>query len=302
MVGLFVILTLLTGTVAIGLQYHFGADMARDAALDVHRHTADGTRQFLAAADAKAATATRLLAAQRELVVDGTPGEQVRRLFAETLSRNPDFYAAYLGFDDGAFHELVNLDSGSRVRERLGALPQDRWVEISVTGEGDARRREFRYYDADFELRARRSEPSSYRPDRRPWFLQAQRDEVHKTDPYLFQHLQAPGQTYSIRLDGRPAVLGVDIALTALSERLAGQKRRDDSRIFLFDRDGELVASSERGTPPVDLPPAEPLTLTPAEHDWMVQHPTLRVSSELDWPPYDFTPASRGVMPLTSWS
>ena len=285
--GLFLIVTLLTGAVAIGLQYHFGADMARDAALDVHRQTADSARQFLASADARAATATRLLSAQRELVVDGAPGDEARGLFADMLSRNPDFYAAYLGFDDGGFHELVNLDSGSRVRDRLQALPQDRWVEITVTGEGDERRREFRYYNAEFELRASRSEPSEYRPERRPWFVQAA-DEVNKTDPYLFQHLQAPGQTYSIRLDGRSAVLGVDVALTSLSQRLAMQKLRDDSEVFLFAPDGQLVASSETAPPAVDLPPAEPLRLSEAEHAWLVQHPTLRVSNELDWPPYDF--------------
>ncbi|MGM0516342.1 MAG: HD domain-containing phosphohydrolase [Pseudomonadota bacterium] len=292
-VGLFIIVTVLTGAVAIGLQYHFGAGMARDAAREVHQQTADSARQFLASADAKAVTATRLLAAQRGLVTDGRAGPEARRLFAETLARNPDLYAVYLGFEDGRFYELINLESGSRVRRRMQALPQDRWAEIVVSGAGDQRRREVRYYDADFERRTTRSEPSAYRPDRRSWFTQAGVGEVHKTDPYLFQHLQAPGQTYSTRLDGLPAVLGVDVALSALSQRLAGQKQREDSQIFLFGEEGQLVASSEDAPPAVDLPPAEPLVLSRTEHDWLVQHPTLRVSNETDWPPYDFTVSGR---------
>lgn len=204
-VGLFVIVTLLTGAVAIGLQYHFGAGMARDAAFEVHRQTADSARQYLSSADAKAVTATRLLAAQRQLVVDGRPGPEARPLFAETLRRNPDFYAVYLGFGDGGFHELVNLDSGSRVRERLQALPQDRWVEITVTGSGDGRRRELRSTTPISTCAAGAASRATIVPKAGPGFSARRRARCTRPTPICSSTSRQPGRPIpSASTIGRP--------------------------------------------------------------------------------------------------
>jgi hypothetical protein len=37
---------------------------------------------------------------------------------------------------------------------------------------------------------------------KRLWFTHASEQTVYKTQPYLFQHLQAPGQTYAIKMPG----------------------------------------------------------------------------------------------------
>ncbi len=290
-VGLFLVVTSLTAAVAIGLQYFFSAGLAEKSALAIYQQTAASTREYLAAADARAMAETRLLAGRDDLLEDGRPGERTRAHLAEILARNPMLYAAYVGLDGGDFFEVVNLDSGARVRDRLRALPQDRWVVITVSGKGEARRRVYRYFDADFALRARRSEPSDYRADHRPWFTAAERGRIHKTAPYLFQHLQAPGQTYATRLGDTGAVLAVDVALESLSRRLARQKSTPESRLFLFQASGEVIATSEDPPPPPVIPEARPLALTDKQRRVVREHPVLTVSNELDWPPFDFAVA-----------
>jgi len=288
-VGMFLLMTAVTVAVALGLQYYFSTRLATQSALGDYRQAAADTRDYLDTVDKRATDATRLLAAYPGLVTeDGHVSPRARTLFTRALASNPLFYAAYIGLPNGRFYELVNLDSSPTVRRHLKALPQDRWVVITVTGRGTERQRRFRYYDADFRLRASRSEPTDYRPQERPWYVQAEAGKVHKTAPYLFQHLQAPGQTYATRLPGGNGVMAVDIALASLSAELAERPLSGDSRLYLFQDSGELIASSERRRTPVALPAVEPLTLTPAEKQVVADNPVLTVSNETDWPPFDF--------------
>ncbi|MGM0594737.1 MAG: HD domain-containing phosphohydrolase [Pseudomonadota bacterium] len=290
-VGMFLVVTTLTAAVAIGLQYHFSTKLVSDNALNQYRQAAANTRDHLQSLDRRAEQAAGMLANYPDLIKEGVVSDRARRVFAQTLRQNPIFYAIYIGRADGGFYELVNLDSSAVVREQLRALPQDRWVVIRVEGEGEARRRQFGYYDEQFRLRARRDEPTDYRASARPWYRQATEGAVHKTDPYLFQHLQAPGQTYSTRIPGEGAVLGVDIALASLSEQLNDLALNSDSRTYLYQASGQLIASSEESPAPVSLPASKPLLLSERQRQTLAEHPVLTVSNELDWQPFDFAVA-----------
>ncbi|MGC9457560.1 MAG: HD domain-containing phosphohydrolase [Halothiobacillaceae bacterium] len=287
-VSMFLAITTITAAVAIALQFYFSADLAEGSARSVYAQTAERTREYLAAVDARATVEARMLAARQDLVRDGRPTASLQQRLAETLRRNSSFYAAYLGFDNGDLYQLVNLDSGVRVREQFEALPLDRWVMITITKGTDGRKRLLTYLDEDLQPRATRSESTGYRADRRPWFVPEGIEGVQKTEPYLFEHLQSPGRTYSMRLEDGTAVLGIDIALTSLSSRLASQKTGPESRLYLFQPDGALIASSEQEAPSLTVPPAVPLRLSPEEAAAVAAQPVLVVSNELDWPPFDF--------------
>ncbi len=176
-VGIFILATVLTALLAVGLQYKFTRLMASEAAVSRFSGLADSTGEFLNSMDSQAAQTARLLASYPGLVQVQEQGPwaspEVRELFAELLRNNPMLYAIYLGFDNGDFYELINLNSGPVVRRQLQAAPSDRWVVIAIRGKGEARRRTFEFYDADFRLRSRRSEVSDYNATGRPWFVQA---------------------------------------------------------------------------------------------------------------------------------
>lgn len=74
---------------------------------------------------------------------------------------------------------------------------------IEIANSSDGRLRSTSYYDEAFNLRDVVTESSNYFPTTRPWYISASTDVVGKTQPYLFQHLQITGQTYSLAFQSK---------------------------------------------------------------------------------------------------
>jgi len=290
-VGVFVLATLVTAMVAIGLQYHFSRELAIKSALTQFKLSASGTGNFLSSSDSNVIQATKLLAAYPKLIENNHLPLDTYKLFSEVIKENNAFYGVYIGFDDGRFYELVNLESAGDIRQKMQATPEDRWVIIEVANEGAQRKRRFEYYNRDFELRRFREERSEYDPRRRPWFINATTEQVYKSPPYLFQQLQIPGQTYSIALPEQGAVLAVDVTLATVSTYLQSQQLDADSEIYLYQSSGEVIASNHL----VENAPAKPdlpqINLTDEQKKYIDELGVIRVSNELDWPPMDYAVA-----------
>ncbi|MCK9504978.1 MAG: hypothetical protein M0Q95_12460 [Porticoccaceae bacterium] len=287
-VSIFLFATAITAVVAIGLQYYFSRTLATEAALGQYQQTGADTSTYLNAVDAGAAQAASILAGYPGLVEGNWVTAGARRVFAEALAQNPLFYAVYIGFDNGDFYELVNLNVSNSVRGQLNAAPQDRWVVIEVAGEGENRRRQFHYHDADFNLRVSRSEATDYNAAKRPWFVAATAGAVNRTDPYQFQHLQAPGQTYSTRVKSGNGVLAVDIALSSISDYLRQRRASAASEMFVYKASGEIIASSLAFESGDQMPASTPLALSDSQRAMITARPLLTVANEIDWPPHRF--------------
>lgn len=287
-VGVFAIATTLTAAIAIGLQYHFSRAMAIESAKLRYESNAESTRNYLSGIDDNAFHVTRILARHPTVISSSDSKAQTLALFSEIMQNNNLFYAIYLGYEDGSFYEVVNLNSSNTARRQLKATPDDRWMVIRMEAAGGQRSRHYDYYDANFQLRVSHSEPSDYDPRIRPWFTNANRDSVYKTDPYLFQHLQAPGQSYSMQLPGSGAVLAVDITLSSLSSFLRAQSHDRHSQVFLFQPDGKLISTNQSRPGIERLPYAPPVKLSAAQQQFVANAGPLRVSNELDWPPIDY--------------
>jgi len=286
--AVFAIATLLTAAVAIGLQYHFTRAMAMANALEKYQASAANTRGFLSALDTNAHQVTRILARHPRLILAQHINPECLSLFSEVMLNNNLLYGIYIGMPNGAFYEVVNLESGNNVRQQFRALPEDRWVAISMQGQDGARNRRLEFYDRNLQLRTSRNETSDFDPRVRPWYSNANHDTVYKTRPYLFQYLQAPGQSYSMRLSDSEAVLAVDITLSSLSHFLATQASDNASEIYLFQPGGELIASNRGTMVPDPLPYVVPLDLSDEERAYIRSLGTIKVSNELDWPPIDY--------------
>lgn len=237
--------------------------------------------------DDSATKVTRVLANYPALVKDSQDNNEVRNVFAEIMVNNPSFYAIYLGFKNDNFFEVVNLESSPIVRGQYKALPDDRWVIVRISGEEDERKRVYDYYDAQFELRTSISEASDYYPSQRPWFVSAEENKINKTEPYLFQILQAPGQTYSTKIKNSGHVVAVDIALSSYSDFFKTNKIGNKSDVFLYQTDGNLIASS-RHADTANLPVPPQMSMTDDEKALVEQYSRLKVSNELDWAPIDY--------------
>lgn len=287
-IGFFLFATLVTASVAISLQYFFSTTMATESTLSVYQKTAASTRDYLSTVDSRSTSAARILSQFTRFVGISGISEDSRQLFAEAMQRTPLFYAVYIGFENGDFYQLINLESNPNVRRQLRAKSEDRWVTVRVYGEGEQRVRRFNYYDAEFNFRASRTHATDYDPRKRPWFIDATTGAVNKTSPYLFQHLQEPGETYSTKIKSNNAVLAVDITLSSLSSFLQTQELGEDSEIYLYQDTGEIIASNQKSRKSKSLPAAPELSLSPEQKQLVDGIDFLTVSNEIDWPPINF--------------
>lgn len=289
----FIIATFITAFAALTLQYYFMQQMATDAATERFNYLADKTSQLLNTIDSQAVETTRILASYPDLMNGNTVSQNARGIFSSLMLNRGMLYAIYLGLPNGDFYEVINLNSGEEVRKQLKAEPEDRWLVVTISGDGVDRKRTFEYYSSDFKLRLERSEPSNYVSIIRPWFVNADENSINKTDPYLFHNIQAPGQTYSKKLSNG-AVIAVDIALSSMSDYLSQHELSDFGHVFLYRSTGELLASNLPNNEAIVIPETRtPLDLTEEEKALIASSARLKVSNEMDWAPIDFSSSGR---------
>ena len=126
----FVVVTLLTASLAIGLQYYFGQAMAREVATDIYTATANRVTGELRSIGLINANIIDLLA-DNPVLRDPQSEPAHLAIFTEILIKNPLYHGIYLGRKDGSFYEVINLDASQIARTSLQAAPTDRWVVIS---------------------------------------------------------------------------------------------------------------------------------------------------------------------------
>jgi len=292
-ISIFILATVLTAAIAIGLQYYFSKSMASESAAKIYSLTAHHTSNFLTQVDEKAVNTATLLSSLSNLIDAENLDNDAKPVFADVMQNNALFYTIYIGFPNGDYHGLINLEVSPGAREKFQASHTDRWVYILVVGQGSARQRQYLYLDEQLNLRAQRSELSDYYANERPWYVNAKVHEVYKSEPYLFYHLQAPGETYSIKIPESEVVLAVDIALSSVSGYLQTQdlNERGDafSEIYLYKRSGELIASNQKEPEQYPIPMAQPLGLTAVQQKIVAEHSVIKVSNQNDWAPIDFS-------------
>lgn len=289
--SVFIIITGLTAAIALGLQYYFSGDLARTAAENTFRSMSEKVGQQMNALDNYSANLVDVLGNFHTLATFPDP-EKVGRalpLLGAAMKNNPSIYAVYVGYANGDFFELINLESGKNVRKSFQATPQDSWVLIKITSVEGNRSKTSVYLDTAFKVRAERREATNYDPRKRPWFAAALASaRIIKTPPYYFSLLKAPGVTYARKVEEGQRVVAVDISLEGLSEFLQGQKFIPDTQAFIFDTTGKILARASQAAARSQLKKSAIIKLTDEQKAFITAHPTIRVSNEMDWPPFDF--------------
>lgn len=292
---LFLIATTLTALVAITLQFHFGKQASQEQLLSKLIMASAAISEYVNEMELSAASNTRLLKAISMADSDKFSQQEIRDLLVEVLRDNPLFYSIYYGKPNDEFYQIINLDSSPVVRQRLQAEDNERWVVINIDGSGAQRIRATQYLTDRLALSRIVTETSNYFPTQRPWYAAAQPNKVNKTHPYLFQHLKITGQTYSIK--SRTAVIGIDIVLSSVASKLSTQALglgvRQDVETYLFNHEGEILASNFNQVSPhqSSLPDVQPLALSEPQQQIVRQIKSLKVSNQTDWFPYDFANA-----------
>jgi HD-GYP domain-containing protein (c-di-GMP phosphodiesterase class II)/ABC-type amino acid transport substrate-binding protein len=292
-VTVFLLATTLTAVLAIGLQYYFGQSMARRTASELYTATSAGIAAELGNIRNINANIMELLASNPEL--ENIDNQQAHlRIFTRVMERNPLYYGVYLGHADSSFFEVINLDNSDYTRQALRATPTDRWLVTTVLPGENGFERSFLYLNKDLQIRVSRTEPTAFDVLSRPWYQAAiASDGLSTTEPYLFAQLGVPGQTLSQHIGGNGTVIGVDMTMSSISALLRDNAISGQNEIYLYNAAGEVMASSLDNTAEEAAPTLPVLNLTKDERQYIDTLPTLKVSNELDWPPFDFAQSGR---------
>ena len=287
-VSVFVVATALTALVALGLQYYFSEKMARQAAADLYSTTAAGVASELNAISRINANVIDLLADNPDLA---NPEREAALLgiFIQVLEKNPMLYGVYVGRPDGSLFEVINLNSSDRARNKMRALPPDRWLVMNIEDIAGKQTRSYQYLDENLQQRITRREEVEYNATERPWYQSAFASGlVEVSKPYLFAQLGSPGLTVSKRIVGSDSVVGMDMTLSTLSDFLSDHAISKESALYLYDSEGRVVASNldrQQRDKPLPVPR---VVISPEERAYLDNLGTLVVSNELNWPPIDY--------------
>ncbi|MDE3272925.1 HD domain-containing phosphohydrolase [Pseudoalteromonas sp. G4] len=290
------LIAVITACVAIGLQYYFSKQIIVSNSQHFAEQVSRQIELSVSKMDDTAKNTASLLAKYSSLIDGHTLIEKADDILAELLVDHNDFYAIYYGFDNGDFYELINLETNTKIRKQLSAAMEDRFVRIHIYGDGQNRFKKTDYLNEKLKVRFSKVEQSDYDASSRHWFVNANTSHVVKSHPYLFQHLQATGQTYSKVVEGTGHVVAIDLTLQTIAKQLNGSFEHSQNakniEAYIFDKKGELLLSNAI----LDKKEAiqvQPLTLSKEQQALIAQIDKLTVSNELGWAPIDFSISGR---------
>lgn len=293
--SVFFTITFLIALLLIGLQYHFSKQLSLTAAEQSFTHISQRVADRIKLIDSKVVTMINMVAEYPglESLSDANQRHSAINLFAKAMLENPNIYALYVGYENGNFYELINLKLVEGRNPQFAAPSNSRWLAVKVVSQPKNAVSYSEYLDADFKVIGKKTENSDYDPRQRPWYKKASATKgVIKTEPYYFTNFKSTGVTYATHIKEKGVVLGADITIGFMSSFLAKQASLPESELFLFNENGEKISSSiaPKKLKKIDIMMQIPKinTLTVEEKKFIAGNPRLKVSNQLDWPPFDF--------------
>lgn len=254
-ISTFFIVSALTAGLAMGLQYHFSKDLAKQAAEKAFQKSSEIVGQRLFGLDKQNARLVEMLGKLKSLEHPPLP-EQTHpelELLTNVMMNNENLYALYTGYENGDFFEFINLDSGEHVREKLGAGTQDKWAVIIITKKNGKRTKYLEFFDTNLKKSKTVTIPADYDPRDRPWYKSAVKSEkLIRTKQYIFAVLQQPGITYAKAEGAGKRVFAVDMSMEGIKRFLQRQRMVPGSEVYLFKADGRVTGYVKEGEPAKD--------------------------------------------------
>lgn len=281
--------SLLVAVVAITVQYFINKNVAESSVTARYQQSLASIRKYLGSIETRANKEINELAQLPRLLVTPHITDDTRQLLVAIMQRNPLFQSIYLGHRNGEVEQLINLQASPVLRHQLSAEEADRWLLIKVFKQQGQQQRRLEYYDRNFTQRHSWQHQSDIDIHTHPWFFEAKTDEVTKTQSFLLADIRTPAQSYSIKLPNSDAVLAIASELTSLSTLLKNRDLGSDTEIYFYSETSGVIASNQPEQQLSLLPAAPRLELSNAQLAMIRDNPILRITSEIDWPPLNFS-------------
>ena len=179
------------------------------------------------------------------LPVGGGLSHPGMEIMLEALAYYDFMFSAYIGYDNGSFIQVVAVRDRPAYRDLFDAPSGTFFVlrAIAEDAEGHLKQR-WHFMNRERQVTGQRPDlDPDYDPRKRPWYIRAQQESsAFFTEPYVFSATRLPGITCAERLAAGGGVFGADITLDRFSISLDRQKVSPNGTLFLFDRQGQIIA------------------------------------------------------------
>jgi len=166
----------------------------------------------------------------------------------KALSFHDFLFSIYCGYADGSFIQLVAVRDKPEFRQLFGAPQATYYVLRTITVDASGiRQQRWCFLDQNRQVIGEMNNlDPGYDPRKRPWYNRAQKETgAFFTKPYVFSSTRLPGITCAEQLLHGGGVFGADVTLDRFTRSLKRQKISDQGILFLFDRDGRIIANPE---------------------------------------------------------
>jgi adenylate cyclase len=224
-------------------------DMADRFFREVTGKTIERMNRLLGSVSTLADAASAMPGFAEEPIYDGLAHKGLEFLI-RVLEAQDHVYSVYVGYGSADFLQVIAPRGDPEVRSNFAAPEETRFIVRAITRDSDGQRKQYwRFLNEERHVIAARTELNpDYDPRKRPWYELGLTASGHVfTDPYVFHSMKQPGITAARRIPGSGGVLGVDITLSDLSSFLSLQKISEHGVVFLFDRDGRIIAHPNEG-------------------------------------------------------
>ena len=164
----------------------------------------------------------------------------------EALNSSAELSSVYVGYPEGDFFLLRRVQTDA-LKEFFAAPPDISWMAQSIDHESERFSKQFIFYSDAGALVEARHWDTEFDPRTRPWYEQAsaEKNEIVRSEPYIFYTDHKIGMTFSIRIPSGQAIIGADVKLETLSSMLEYHKITPHTQVVLLDKQGRLIACED---------------------------------------------------------
>jgi len=152
-----------------------------------------------------------------------------------------DIHAMYITHKDGSFYEVINFNNKKNLCNTTKVPLNTDWVALIAKD----KKTQYIYYDKNLNPISKVYVNKSYDAHSRPWYKAAMRSNKSiSTKPYAFENTQYKGITFAVKLKQSSSIFAIDYTMNDLSKLLKSQKSANNLELFIFNKEGEVFASS----------------------------------------------------------
>ena len=231
----------------LGIQYYFSKRLAYSAVKENVEHISEKVQDRMNTFNKSNFDLIAILEHSSELLNRPTQDQNrsLLKKFTAGMNNNPYIYAIYMGFKDGSFYEVINLDVDVSLRKKFKSSALERWFVVKILNENNQKIRLEQFLDKDFNVLRVVKKAMNYDPTTRPWYKKSlQSKNTIITSAYAFSNLDGLGLTYAKHIKNSGAVMGVDVSLNSISTFLNTQNVHSKTQLYLFDKYHKIIASN----------------------------------------------------------